>query len=145
MYFSLETWGQTSLTPWFSANFATAMFHRNYFFDCTNRINRLNIKWISDRIVIIGRFLKLLNLHILIKPKSLLLSIPWLLTLGSYIADSVLNKDKSAIPPLFNSPGVSSATDKIKLLICFLKTLILMTQVSLYLLSFLIWNCIIFL
>ena len=32
------------------------------------------------------------------------------------IAESVLNKDKSAIPPLFNSPEVlSSASDKAKL------------------------------
>ena len=40
--------------------------------------------------------------------------------LGSHdfcqIADSVLNKGKSAIPPLFNEPGVlSSASDKAKL------------------------------
>ena len=48
------------------------------------------------------------------------------------IANSVLNKGKSAIPPLFNGLEVlSSASDKAKLLKTFLRTLILMTQVSL--------------
>ena len=48
------------------------------------------------------------------------------------IANSVLNKGKSAIPPLFNGLEVlSSAFDKAKLLKTFLRTLILMTQVSL--------------
>ena len=59
--------------------------------------------------------------------------------LGSHdfwrIANSVFNKGKSAIPPLFNDPKVlSSASDKTKL---FLSTLILMTQVSLYMFSLL--------
>ena len=41
------------------------------FFVCTNRINLLYIKESSDRLVIVGKgFLKLLNLHILIKQKS---------------------------------------------------------------------------
>ena len=46
-------------------------------------------------------------------------------------------KGKSAMPPLFNGPEVlSSASDKEKLFAeTFLETLILMTQVSLYLLS----------
>ena len=49
------------------------------------------------------------------------------------IANSVLNKGKSAIPSLLNSPEVlSSASDKAKLLKTFLRTLILMIQVSLY-------------
>ena len=48
--------------------------------------------------------------------------------------------NKSAIPPLFNGPKVlSSASDKVKncLLKSFLRTLILMTQVSLYVFSIL--------
>ena len=54
------------------------------------------------------------------------------------IANSVANKGKSAIPPLFNDPGVlSSVSDKAKLLKTFLRTLILMTRVSLYLFSLL--------
>ena len=54
------------------------------------------------------------------------------------IANSVLNKGKSAIPPLFNGSAVlSSASNKAKLFAKnFLRTLILMIQVSIYLLSF---------
>ena len=56
------------------------------------------------------------NLHMLIKQKSPLLP----RNFGSQdfwqIANSVLNKGKSAIPPLFNGPKVlSSASDKAKL------------------------------
>ena len=65
------------------------------------------------------------------------------------IANSVLNKGKSAVPPIFNGPEVlSSVPDKAKLFAeTSLRTLIPMTQVSLYLFSFLelIRNCIIFL
>ena len=60
-------------------------------------------------------FLKLPNLHILIKQESITSQ-----KLGSRdfwrIANSVLNKGKSAIPPLFNGLEVlSSASDKTKL------------------------------
>ena len=52
------------------------------------------------------------------------------------IANSVLSKGKSAIPPLFNKLEVlSSASDKTKLLKTFLRILILMTPVTLYLVS----------
>ena len=51
------------------------------------------------------------------------------------IANSVLSKGKSAIPPLFNSLEVLIKQNC--LLKTFLKTLILMTQVSLYLFSLL--------
>ena len=45
-------------------------------------------------------------------------------------ANIVLNKGKSAIPPLFSSPEVlSSTSDKVKLLKTFLRTLILMALV----------------
>ena len=55
------------------------------------------------------------------------------------IANSVLNKSKSTIPPLFNGPEVlSSAFDKENFLLkTFLITQILMTWVSLYLFSLL--------
>ena len=70
--------------------------------------------------------------------------------LGSHdfwqIANSVLNKGKSAIPPLFNSSEVlSSVSDKAKLFPeNFSMNSNLMTQVSLYLFSLLelIRNCI---
>ena len=59
--------------------------------------------------------MKLPNLHMLIKQESITSQ-----KLGSHdfwqIANSVLNKGKSAIPPLFNGPEVlSSASDKAKL------------------------------
>ena len=61
-------------------------------------------------------FLKLANLHVLIKQKSP--SLPRNLTLGAFwrIASSVLTIGKSAIPPLFNDLEVlSSVSDKAKL------------------------------
>ena len=61
-------------------------------------------------------FLKLANLHVLIKQKSP--SLPRNLTLGTFwrIASSVLTIGKSAIPPLFNDLEVlSSVSDKAKL------------------------------
>ena len=65
------------------------------------------------------------------------------------IANSVLNKGKSAIPALFSGPEVlSSACDKQNCLLkTFLRTLFLMTQVSPYLFSLLelIRNCVILL
>ena len=54
------------------------------------------------------------------------------------IVASVLNKSKSVIPPPINELEVLSPTsDKVKLLKTFIKTLILMTQVSLYVFFFL--------
>ena len=54
------------------------------------------------------------------------------------IVASVLNKGKSVIPPPINELEVLSPTsDKVKLLKTFIKTLILMTQVSLYVFFFL--------
>ena len=53
-------------------------------------------------------------------------------------ASNLLNKGKSAIPPLFSGEEVlSSASDKAKLLKTFLRILILMIQVSLYMSSLL--------
>ena len=52
-------------SPWFSAACAAAIVHRSHFFVCTKS---------SDRLVIIAKgFLKLPNLHMLIKQKSPLL------------------------------------------------------------------------
>ena len=76
----------------------------------------MNLKESSDRLVIIANeFLKLPNLHMLIKQESITFQ-----KLGSQdfwqIANSVLNNGKSAIHPLFNSPEVlSSESDKAKL------------------------------
>ena len=57
-------------SPWFSADCAAVIVHRNYFFVC-NRINILNLKESSVRLVIVAKgFLKMPNLHILVKQKS---------------------------------------------------------------------------
>ena len=120
------------------------------FFVSTKSINLLILKQSSDRLVIDAKgFLKMPNLHMLIKEKSPLL--PRNFALGDFLqnASSVRNKGKSAIPPLFN--GLQCCLlHLIKqkfLLKTFLRTLILLTEVSLQLFSLLelIRNCIIFL
>ena len=66
-------------SPRFSVVFAAAIVLRNHFFVCTNRINLLNLKKSSDRLVIFGKgFLKLPNLYMLIKQKNPSLSETWL-------------------------------------------------------------------
>ena len=58
-------------SPWFSAACATAIVYRNHFFVCTKRINLLNPKESSSMLVIVVKgFLKLTNLHMLIKQKN---------------------------------------------------------------------------
>ena len=55
-------------SPWFSTACAAVIVYRNTFSVCTNRINLLNLKESSDRLVIVAKgFLKLLNLHMLLK------------------------------------------------------------------------------
>ena len=61
-------------SPGFSAGCTAAIVHRNYFCICINRINFLNLKFISDRLVILANgFLKLSNLYMLIKQSLSLL------------------------------------------------------------------------
>ena len=61
---------KTHSSPWFSAACAAAIvFIEIIFFICTNMIHLLNLKESSDRLVILEKgFLKLPNLHMLIKP-----------------------------------------------------------------------------
>ena len=69
-------------SPWISVACAAAIVHRNHLFG-TNKINLLNIKKSSDRIVIFGKgSLKQPNLHMLIKQKSP--SLPRNLALGTF-------------------------------------------------------------
>ena len=92
------------LSPWFSIACAAAMVHRNHFFARTNRINLLNLKESSDRLVIIAKgFLKLPNLHDAIKAKAFIICQKLGCLNFLQIANSVLNKGKSAIPPLYNA------------------------------------------
>ena len=104
-------------SPWLSAACAAAIVHRNHFF-CLYQQNKsseskVKFRRASNRC---KRVLEAAKLAYATKTKE---SIPSQ-KLGSRdfwrIANSVLNKGKSAIPPLFNGPEVlSSASDKARL------------------------------
>ena len=104
-------------SPWFSAACAAAIVHRNHFFCLYQREKSSNSKvkfrQASNRC---KRVLEAAKLAYANKTKESITS----QKLGSrdfwQIANSVLNKGESAIPPLFNGPEVlSSASDKAKL------------------------------
>ena len=103
--------------PWFSAAFATAIVHRNYVF-CLCQQNKSSASKLKFRhgSNCCKKVLEAAKLAYANKAKESITS----QKLGSrdfwQIANSVLNKGKSAIPPLFNGPEVlSSASDKAKL------------------------------
>ena len=102
---------------------------------CINRVIFLHLKESSDMSLIFAKGFLLLNLHAN-KTKESTKS-PLASQDSWQIANSVLNIGKSSIPPLFNDPEVFSyASDKSKLIAKnFLRTLILMTQISFYLFS----------
>ena len=125
---------------WFSAACAAAIVHRNHFFVCTKRINFSILKYILYRLVIVAKaFLKLLNLHMLIKQKSLLL--PRNLALGTFGELLIVFSTKvNLLYILYSAVERYCLVHLIKesfFLKTFLETLILMTQVSLYLFSLL--------
>ena len=104
-------------SPWFSAACAGAIVHRNHFFRLyqQNKSSGSKVKFrqASNRC---RRVLEAAKRSYAIKTKESITS----QKLGSRdflrIANSVLNKGKSAIPPLFNGPEVLSfASDKAKL------------------------------
>ena len=108
---------KTHSSPWFSAACAAAIVHRNYFFRLYQQNksseSKVNFRQASNRC---KRVLEAAKLAYATKTKESITS----QKLGSRdfwrIANSVLNKGKSAIPPLFNGPEVlSSASDKAKL------------------------------
>ena len=127
-------------SPWFSAACVAAIVHRNHFFRFYQREkssdSKVKFRQASNRC---KRVLEAAKLAYANKTKESITS----QKLGSRnfwrIANSVLNKGKSAIPPLFNGPEVlSSASDEAKLFAeNFSMNLILMTQVSFYLFSLL--------
>ena len=94
---------------------AAAIVHRNHFFHLFEKDksseSQVKFRQASNRCKMV---LEAPNLHMLIKQSP---SLPRNLDLGtSGIANSVLNKGKSAIPPQFNGPVVlPSASDKAKL------------------------------
>ena len=92
-------------SSWFSAACAAAIVHRNHFFRLYQQNKSSESKVKSRQVVVATGLLKLPTLHMLIKQKC-----------PSLPRNLVLNKGKSAIPPLFNDPEVlSSASDKAKL------------------------------
>ena len=104
-------------SPWFSAACAAAIVHRNHFFRLyqQNKSSESKVKFrqASNRC---KRVLETAKLAYATKTKESITS----QKLGSRdfwrIANSVLNKGKSVLPPLFNGPEVlSSASDKAKL------------------------------
>ena len=104
-------------SPWFSAACAAAIVHRNHFFHLYQKNksckSKVKFRQASNRC---KRVLETAKLAHATKTKE---SITFQ-KLGSWdswrIANGVLNKGKSAIPPLFNGPEVlSSASEKAKL------------------------------
>ena len=104
-------------SPWFSAACAAAIVHRNHFFHLyqQNKSSESKVKFrqASNHC---KRVLEAAKLAYATQTKESITS----QKLGSRdfwpIANSVLNKGKSALPPLFNGPEVlSSASDKAKL------------------------------
>ena len=104
-------------SPWFSAACAAAIVHRNHFFRLYQKDkssdSKVKFRQASNHY---KRVLEAAKLAYANKTKESITS----QKLGSRdfwrIANSVLNKGKSAIPPLFNGPEVlSSASDKAKL------------------------------
>ena len=102
---------------WFSAACAAAIVHRNHFFRLYQQEkssdSTVKFRQASNRCKRVFEAAKLVYAN---KTKESINS----QKLGScdfwQIANSILNKGKSALPPLFNGPGVlSSASDKAKL------------------------------
>ena len=103
-------------SPWFSAARAAAIVHRNHFFRLYQREKssdpKVKFNQASNHC---KRVLEAAKLAYANKTKESITS----QKLGSRdfwrIAESILNKGRSAIPPLFNGPeGLSSASDKEK-------------------------------
>ena len=100
-------------SPWFSAACAAAIVHKNHFFrfyqkdkysDSEVKFKQASNRWEG--------FLKLPNLHMLIK-QSLLLPRNLALVTFWQIANGILNKGKSPKPLLFNGPEVLSSSSDI--------------------------------
>ena len=122
-------------SPCFSAAYAAVVVHRNHFFRLHHRINLLNLKLSSNRLVIIAKgFLKLPNLHMLRKQK--ILSLPRNFALGTFGKLLIVFSKKLNLLYLLYSTALSCCLlHLIKqnyLLKPFQRTLILMNRVSHY-------------
>ena len=104
-------------SPWFSAACAAAIVHRNHFF-CLYQKEKSSDSKVKFRQAsnCCKRALEAAKLAYANKTKESITSQKLVSRDFWRIANSVLNKGKSAIPPLFNGPEVlSSASDKAKL------------------------------
>ena len=124
-------------SPWFSAAHAATIVHRNHFFVCTKRINLLNLRQSSNRLVIVAKgFLKQ-------KSPSLSRNVAFR-TFGE-LPIVLSRKVNLPYPPINDSEVLPSASDKAKLFAeNFSKNSNLDDSVFLYLFPLLdlIWNCI---
>ena len=136
-------------SPWFSADCAAAIVQRNHFFCLYQKDksfdSKLKFRQASNRS---KRLLEAANLHMLMKQKSP--SLPKNLSLVTFGELLIVFSTKENLLYLLNSMARCCLLHLIKqnfLLKTFLETLILMTQISLYLFSLLelIRNCILFL
>ena len=108
---------QPHSSPWFSAACAAAIVHRNHFF-CLHQQNKSSEYKVKFRQAsnCCKRVLEAAKLAHATGTKESIISQKLGFRDFWRIANSVLNKVKSAIPPLFNGPEVlSSASDKVKL------------------------------
>ena len=127
-------------SSWFSAASTAVIVHGNNFFVCINRINLLNLEESLDSLQIVGKgFLKLPNWHMLIKQNGLsLLRNMAIKILAKFLI--VFSTKVNLLYLLYSTVPEDLSLHLIKqncLLKTFLRTLILMTQVSLYLFAFL--------
>ena len=121
------------LHPWFPAVCAAAEVYRNHFFHLYQQNKFFHVKESSERLVIVvKRFLKLPNLHMLIKQKSL--SFPENLPLGTFGELLIVFLTKvNLLYLLYSIPHRRCLLHLIKqncLLKTFLRTLILMIPIS---------------
>ena len=104
-------------SPWFSAACAAAIVHRNHFIRLyqQNKTSEYKVKF-RQASNLCKRVLEAAKLAYATKTKESITSQKLGCREFWRIANSVLNKGKSATPPLFNGPEVlSSASDKVKL------------------------------
>ena len=127
-------------SPWFSAACAAAIVHRNHFFHLyqQNKSSESKVKF-RQASNCCKRLLKLPNLHMLLKQKSS--SLPRNLSLATFDELLIVFSTKvNLLYLLYSTDGRCCLLHLIKqnrLLKTFLRTLILMTLVSLYLFSLL--------
>ena len=127
-------------SPWFAAACAAAIVHRNQFFRLYQKDKSSESKVKFRQLVIVAKgFLKLPNLHMLIKQKSP--SLPKNLAVRTFGKLAIVFSTKvDLLYLLYSTARRCCLLHLIKqncLLKTFLRTLILMNQVSLYLFSLL--------